>query len=75
MRQRTEKREIKEVTDQKKLTFEVNEQVRLEDPKSKRWDIQGMVRDVRVNNEGTVCSDDIDLANNQEEENQYCTKQ
>ena len=75
MRQRTEKREIKEVTDQKKLTFEVNEQVRLEDPKSKRWDIQGMVRDVRVNNEGTVCSDDIDLANNREEENQYCTKQ
>ena len=54
----------KEKTDQNKLTFEVNERVCLQDQKTKRWDVQGVVKDVRVSEEGTILSYDIVLSNN-----------
>ena len=54
----------KEKTDQNRLFFEENERVCLQDQKTKRWDVQGVVKDVRVSEEGTILSYDIVLSNN-----------
>ena len=43
-----EGREKSTRTGQPKLTFEVNEQVRLQNPESKKWDVMGVVKAVKT---------------------------
>ena len=50
-------------TEEKKLVFTVGENVRVQCPKSLRWNIRGQIQSVRVYNEGTIVSYDIKLEN------------
>ena len=60
---REKKGRKKERTGQPKLTFKVNKQVHLQDQKTERWNVQGVVKDGRISEEGTILSYNIILSN------------
>ena len=54
----------KDRTGQPEITSEVNKHVRLQNLQSKRWDVKGVVKDVRISEKGTILSYEIVLPNN-----------
>ena len=50
-------------TEEKKLVFNIGETVRLQCPKSKRWDIRGEIKALRYSETGQIVSYDVLLPN------------
>ena len=50
-------------TEEKKLVFNIGETVRLQCPKSKRWDIRGKIQALRYSETGQIVSYDVLLPN------------
>ena len=53
----------KERTVEAKLVFGINERVRVQCPKSKQWNLRGIIKEVRINEQGTICSYLVQLEN------------
>ena len=67
IKQRREAREKrvkkKEHTVEAKLAFGINEKVHVKCPKSKQWNLRGIIKEVRINEQGTICSYLVQLEN------------
>ena len=46
----------KERTVEAKLVFDINDKVRVLCNKSEQWNLNGTIKDFRINEQGTICS-------------------
>ena len=53
----------KERTVEAKLAFGINEKIHVKCPKSKQWNLRGIIKEVRINEQGTICSYLVQLEN------------
>ena len=51
-----EEGEKKERTVEAKLVFDINDKVQVQCKRSKQWNLKGIIKDVRINEQGTICS-------------------
>ena len=56
-----ERRYLKKERTVRKQTYEIGESVRLQNIKTKKWNIFGVVTGIRTSDDGTILSYDIDI--------------